>query len=86
MARLDTMVTVVDAKNFLSDYQSVEELCERGIGVDDDDNRDIARLLADQIEFANVILLNKTDLVDEDDVGMLVELLQRLNPEAKVIP
>jgi G3E family GTPase len=86
VAQLDTMVTVVDAKNFLMDYQSVEELCDRGIGVDEDDDRDLARLLIDQIEFANVILLNKTDLVDADDAGMLTLLLKRLNPDAKIIP
>ena len=85
-AVLDTMVTVVDAQNFLDDYQCVEELRERGIGIDDEDNRDISRLLADQIEFANVILLNKTDLVSPDDAGQLVSLLKKLNPGARVIP
>lgn len=84
-AMLDTMVTVVDAKNFLDDYQSVEELRDRGIGIDADDTRDIARLLVDQIEFANVILLNKTDLVSLEEVGQLMAVLRKLNPEARVI-
>lgn len=85
-ASLDTMVTVVDARSFLDDYQSVEELRDRGIGIDDEDNRDIARLLVDQIEFANVILLNKTDLVSEAEAGQMLAVLRKLNPEAVVIP
>lgn len=85
-ASLDTMVTVVDASSFMDDYLSTEELRDRGIGIDEDDNRDIARLLVDQIEFANVILLNKTDLVSADEAGRLVALLKNLNPDAHVIP
>jgi G3E family GTPase len=85
IARLDTMVTVVDACNFLEDFQSVEELRDRGIGLDETDSRDIARLLIDQIEFANVILLNKIDLVSEDEAGQLLSLLRKLNPDAKVL-
>ena len=85
-AVLDTMVTVVDARNFLNDYQSIEELRDRGIGLDDDDDRDIARLLIDQIEFANVILLNKTDLVSKEEVGQLLAVLRKLNPQAIVLP
>ncbi len=84
-ATLDTMVTVVDAKNFLEDYQSIEELRDRGIGIDGDDNRDVARLLVDQIEFANVILLNKTDLVSVEEAGQLMAVLRKLNPDARVI-
>lgn len=85
IARIDTMVTVVDAANFLDDLLSVEELQDRGIGVDDADNRDIARVLIEQIEFANVILLNKTDLVSEDECGFLLALLRKLNPNACVL-
>ena len=84
-AVLDTLVTVVDARNFLNDFQSIEELRDRGIGVDEDDDRDIARLLIDQIEFANVILLNKTDLVSEEEAGQLMAMLKKLNPDAQVI-
>jgi len=85
IARIDTMVTVVDAANFLSDFQCVEELRDRGIGVDDADNRDIARVLIEQIEFANVILLNKTDLVSDEECGFLLALLRKLNPNARVM-
>ena len=85
IARIDTMVTVVDAANFLSDFQCVEELRDRGIGIDDADNRDIARVLIEQIEFANVILLNKTDLVSEEECRFLLALLRKLNPNARVL-
>jgi G3E family GTPase len=85
-AVLDTMVTVVDAKNFLEDFQCVEELRDRGIGINEEDDRDVARLLVEQIEFANVILLNKTDLVSAEETGQLVAILRKLNPEARVIP
>ena len=85
LAHIDTMVTIVDAANFLNDFQCVEELRDRGIGVDDADNRDIARLLIEQIEFANVILLNKTDLVSEEECGLLLAILGKLNPDARVL-
>ena len=84
-ARLDTMVTVVDAETFLDDFQCVDELRDRGIGVDDDDSRDIARLLTDQIEFADVVLLNKTDLVSDEEAGQMLALLKKLNPNARVL-
>ena len=85
LASIDTMVTVVDAENFLNDFQSVEELRERGIGVDDADNRDVSRVLIEQIEFANVILLNKADLVSEEECGFLQAFLSKLNPNARVL-
>jgi len=85
-AMLDTMVTVVDARNFLEDFQSVEELRDRGIGINEEDDRDVARLLVEQIEFANVILLNKTDLLSAEETGQLVAILRKLNPKARVIP
>lgn len=85
-ARLDTMVTLVDAQTFLDDFQCVDELGERGIGIDEDDDRDIARLLTDQIEFANVVLLNKTDLVSDEEAGQVLALLRKLNPNAQVLP
>ena len=84
-ARIDTMVTVVDAQNFLEDFQSVEELRDRGLGIDGDDDHDVARLLIDQIEFANVILLNKSDLVSEEKTELLLEMLRRFNPDARVL-
>ena len=85
-AKVDTMVTVVDAERFLDDFQSVEEVRDRGIGCDDKDDRDIARVLIDQIEFANVILLNKTDLVSVEDSEQLLAVLKKLNPDARVLP
>ena len=81
---IDTMVTVVDAENFLDDFQSVEEFQDRGLGINNDD-RDIVRVLLDQIEFANVILLNKTDLVTAEESGQLLALLSKLNPDARVL-
>lgn len=85
VAELDTLVTVVDAKNFPTDYFSVEELRDRNIGLDETDDRDLSVLLVDQIEFANVILLNKIDLVAEDERQRLRDLLQTLNPAAQII-
>jgi G3E family GTPase len=84
-ATLDTMVTVVDGANFLNDLQSAEELRDRRIGLDETDDRDISLLLVEQIEFANVIILNKTDLVSDDDRQALRAMLQKLNSEAIVL-
>ena len=84
-ARLDTLVTVVDAANFQHDLDSVEELCDREIGLDENDSRDVANLLVDQIEFANVILLNKMDLVDDEVAGRIESLLRQLNPSAQIV-
>lgn len=85
LARLDTLVTVVDARNFLDDYCSRDELRERGIGLDEQDSRDIVQLLVDQVEFANVIVINKTDLVEPDDVAYLEAILRKLNPSARLV-
>jgi G3E family GTPase len=79
------MVTVVDANRFWDDYASGESLLDRQQGTDEQDTREVIDLLIDQIEFANVILLNKTDLLHEDDTGELEALLQKLNPKAKII-
>ena len=84
-AALDTMVTVVDAAAFPEDFASQDELRDRRIGLDDNDSRDLSLLLADQIEFADVIILNKVDLVSETQRGRLLAVLQRMNPEAKVL-
>lgn len=86
LVQLDTLVTVVDAESFLADLQSTEELNDRGLGSGEDDHREVSQLLADQVECANVILLNRTDAVSLEDVGELLQLLQILNPEARVIP
>ena len=85
VARLDTLVTVVDALNFLKDYQTAETLHDRALGAEKTDRRRIAQLLADQVECANLILLNKVDLVKESDARHLEGLLKKLNPKAKVI-
>jgi G3E family GTPase len=85
MARLDTMVTVVDAFNIRHEIQSLDTLADRDMGTTPDDERSIAHLLVDQIEFADVIVLNKTDLVSPDELGTIEGLLRRLNPRAKVL-
>lgn len=85
VARLDTMVTVVDGGTFLAQLGDTLALRERGFGVSDDDERTIADLLLDQVEFANVIVINKVDRVDTMGRGRLVALMRRLNPEADVI-
>jgi G3E family GTPase len=86
VARLDTMVTVVDALNFTRDFDSHDELPDRqALAADAEDERTIVDLLTDQVEFANVIVLNKTDLVDEHARGRLRGLLTKLNPSAKIV-
>jgi G3E family GTPase len=86
LARLDTMVTVVDAANFLTELASGDELVERGLDQYEDDERTVSDLLMDQIEFADVIVLNKLDLVDEESADRLRASLTRLNPAARVVP
>lgn len=85
ICRLDTMVTVVDANRFWHDFSSGESLLDRKQGTDDTDTREVVDLLIDQIEFADVLLLNKIDLVEREDIGELMAMLQKLNPEAKII-
>ncbi|WP_433902926.1 GTP-binding protein [Sphingobacterium puteale] len=82
---IDTMVTVVDCLNFAKDFGSAETLRDRELTDDDHDNRAIVNLLTDQIEFANVIILNKVDLVAEETIGTLEAAIGKLNPEAKLI-
>jgi len=85
LAELDTMVTVVDAGNFMSDFGSWDDLADRRIGLDEDDQRNIVDLLVDQVEFADVIIINKNDLVTPYDLEQLRILLGRLNPTAKIL-
>ncbi|MFD4609308.1 GTP-binding protein [Streptomyces sp. NPDC058440] len=85
-ARLDTMVTVVDAAGFLPELTGGDELVERGLDQYEDDERTVSDLLMDQVEFADVIVLNKLDLVDEESAGRLRAALTRLNPLARVVP
>jgi G3E family GTPase len=85
IARLDTMVTVVDCFHFLKDIQSAEELKDRKMEANENDERSIADLLVDQVEFANVIILNKTDLVKKKELLQVENIIRKLNPEARVI-
>ncbi|MDX2936430.1 GTP-binding protein [Streptomyces ipomoeae] len=86
LARLDTMVTVVDAVNFLPELATGDELVARGLDQYEDDERTVSDLLIDQIEFADVIVLNKLDLVDASTADRLTATLARLNPAARVVP
>lgn len=83
--RLDTMVTVVNAHQFWSDFSSGENLLDRSHGTDESDEREVVDLLIDQIEFANVIVLNKIDLIEKKDAEQLAHILKTLNPDAKII-
>ncbi|HMO85355.1 MAG TPA: GTP-binding protein, partial [Lacipirellulaceae bacterium] len=85
VARLDTMATVVDAANFLQDFGSSDDLAERRIGLNDEDGRNVVDLLVDQIEFANVLVLNKCDLVDASEVQVIEGILRNLNPRARIV-
>ncbi len=85
LAELDTMVTVVDAGNFMSEYQSYDDLSDRSIGLSDEDKRNIVDLLVDQVEFANVVVINKTDLVTPYDLERLTQLIAKLNERARVV-
>jgi G3E family GTPase len=85
VARLDTMVTVVDAGAWLRDFNSGDELAARGLAAGDGDERTISDLLVDQVEFANVIVLNKIDRSDPDALAALEALLRHINPEARLV-
>ena len=82
---VDTMVTVVDSFNFMKDFSSPEYLTDRNLTNIDGDNRTIVNLLTDQIEFANVILLNKIDLITKSELSNLKDIIRKLNPEAQII-
>ncbi|KFA89155.1 zinc metallochaperone GTPase ZigA [Archangium violaceum] len=85
VARLDTMVTVVDARSFLADWQSEEDLRARQMGLGEEDERTVADLLVEQVEFANVLVVSKTDLISEAEAVRLEALLRHLNPEARIV-
>ncbi|EIA5045601.1 GTP-binding protein [Staphylococcus pseudintermedius] len=85
ICRLDTMVTVVDANRFIKDYRSGDMLLDRDQAVGEDDERTIADLLIDQIEFCDVLILNKIDLVSEEEANRLEAMLRKLQPTAKLI-
>lgn len=84
VADVNTMVTVVDAANFLRDFDSTQNLQDRQMGADEEDERTIVDLLTDQIEFANVIVINKCDLVSEEEAERLEGILHHLNPDARL--
>jgi G3E family GTPase len=85
VATLDTMVTVVDAANFLNDWEGGECLKDRKAELNEDDDRGIVDLLVEQVEFANVIVINKTDLVGPARLGKLEGILKQLNPDARLV-
>ena len=86
VATLDTMVTVVDAVNFLKDYDEAKQLQETGESLGEDDERSVADLLVDQVEFADVLLISKTDLIAQPEVDRLTAILKTLNTHARIIP
>ena len=85
IAQLDTMVTVVDAFNFWREFDENESLSERNLALGEEDQRTVVDLLVDQIEFADVILLNKCDLADEATLVRVEGAIRRLNPRAKIV-
>ena len=86
VSKLDTMVTVVDAVNFLKDYNEAKYLQEVGESLGEEDERSVADLLVDQVEFADVLLISKTDLVNASDLKKLKVILKTLNADAQIIP
>ena len=86
VASLDTLVTVVDGANFLHQYQQAKSLAEAGESLGEDDERNIADLLVDQIEFCDVLLISKTDLLTASELDELHAVLQTLNPDADILP
>ena len=86
IATLDTMVTVVDAVNFLTDYDEAKYLQESTESLGEEDERSVADLLVDQVEFSDVILISKTDLVDASEINRLTAIIKTLNTRANIIP
>ena len=86
VANLDTMVTVIDAVNFLKDYEEAHYLQDTGESLGKDDQRSVADLLIDQVEFADVLLISKTDLVGTTDLERLIAILKTLNTHARIVP
>ena len=85
VAELDTMVTVVDAGSFMKDFGSWDALTDRRMGLNEEDDRNIVDLLVDQVEFANVIIINKTDLISPYDLEQLEQIIKRLNSDAEIL-
>jgi G3E family GTPase len=85
VARLDTMVTVVDGRNFLRDWQSEDDLQARKAALGEEDARTVADLLVEQVEFANVLVLSKLDLITAAEAERLEAMLRSLNPDARLV-
>jgi len=86
LARLDTLVTVVDGVNFLPDFQAAQTLASRGETLGEEDERSITDLLIEQIEFADVLLISKIDLISRAEREELTAILRRLNTRARIVP
>ena len=86
IAKLDTMVTIIDAVNFLKDYDEAKYLKEAGESLGEEDERSVADLLVDQAEFADILLISKTDLVQKPELDKLIAILKTLNTDAQIIP
>ncbi|ARK31267.1 GTP-binding protein [Halalkalibacter krulwichiae] len=84
--KLDTMVTVVDANRFWDDYASGQTLLDRKQGTDNSDTREVSDLLVDQIEFADVIIVNKVEMLEEIDKQEILQFIRKLNADADLIP
>ena len=84
VAQLDTMVTVVDGFNFLRDYSSQDSVQERGESLGEEDERNVVDLLIEQVEFCDVIVVNKTDLISAEERDRLIAILASLNPRARI--
>ena len=84
VARLDTMVTVVDAANLLKDYASSDFLRDRGESLGEDDERTLVDLLVEQIEFADVVVLNKISIASKEERDLAHKVIRSLNPDARV--
>lgn len=86
VATLDTMVTVVDAVNFMKDYEAAKSLQETGESLGEEDERSVADLLVDQVEFADMLLISKTDLISPTELDQLQAILRSLNSIAEIVP
>jgi len=85
LTRLDTMVTVIDAANFLEHYEAADSLKEKNLALGEEDERTLSDLFIDQVEFADTLIINKTDLVSPDQLAELRAILHHLNPGADIL-
>ena len=85
LTRLDTMVTVIDAANFLEHYEAADSLKEKNLALGEEDERTLSDLFIDQVEFADTLIINKTDLVSPDQLAELRAILHHLNPGAEIL-